>query len=751
MKKKVLKKKPYSTRKVTPSKIRNAFTEAKINILDIEDKALKKLKPIRKKLIETRTSPSRARNLGRQIKKDNFRNFGELRARHGYNTTRIDELKNYGFENFKIFKNNTNINLSKCNAILGSNGVGKSSIFEIIQLLNQSQLELPNTIDTYDGLFKQWNNPKDIFFKKNKNEKIIFSFNSAIDILPERKDRYYGVNESRAKLLNNVMLDNVDLTQIIFKCMQKEALEKNWKADEYILDQSNFDYLIKELGKKNSTYKEDSNAEFCINMNYKIEVVMGVINIDSKSEDLLQVVGIKIFDDLTNNLLLEYKMRKDVKISSNYFTQEYQRIGKFKNKKVQTIKSLEKIQKQINSILNPDDLIQVDFCSSKKTKRFWEIFQIIIQMYYKTEAFGLAMANNRVDVVNLELMKLFTQIDPESIKEYCCSNFVFYKNNFLMGGKFLKETFSYSNRLFEEASYKRSHDIFENDFSTTDLDMDRSVLRYLNRDPYKDILTQISGGLTGMASFGAFRGGFAGRREFFDVIFKSLNDFLSKSRFVTSIHPSLTQTFTPSISKDILEDLDENMHQTFNTDAIIEILYRHKNIRSNVNLWLKKIGLNYKLSVANTSKPSERLKIRVFAEDLELKATKIDLQDIGYGAFQAIRLVLILLTFKDKNIFLSEPEQNLHPSIHINLLNLIQESIKKNGNKVFIETHSENVVLKMLKMVRDKEFRYDEIIINVVTKDKDGGKINQIEILENGDVASDWPNGFFMDRYHLVD
>ena len=89
--------------------------------------------------------------------------------------------------------------------------------------------------------------------------------------------------------------------------------------------------------------------------------------------------------------------------------------------------------------------------------------------------------------------------------------------------------------------------------------------------------------------------------------------------------------------------------------------------------------------------------------------------------------------------------------MHINLLDLIRESITINKNKVFIETHSENIVLKMLKMVRDKEFKSNDIKISVVTKDKDGGKINQIEILENGDIASDWPNGFFMDRYHLVD
>ena len=78
--------------------------------------------------------------------------------------------------------------------------------------------------------------------------------------------------------------------------------------------------------------------------------------------------------------------------------------------------------------------------------------------------------------------------------------------------------------------------------------------------------------------------------------------------------------------------------------------------------------------------------VRIIARDKQTKVNNIDLQDIGLGAANALRTAIMLLTQENKNIFLIEPEQNLHPSVHINFVDLIAYSIKKNKNTYIIET-----------------------------------------------------------------
>ena len=97
-------------------------------------------------------------------------------------------------------------------------------------------------------------------------------------------------------------------------------------------------------------------------------------------------------------------------------------------------------------------------------------------------------------------------------------------------------------------------------------------------------------------------------------------------------------------------------------------------------------------------------------------------------------------------IALEEPEANIHPKYQANLANVFVESLYENNNEFVIETHSELIVLRFLKLIRDKKLNYEDFSIHFIEKNKEGSSIKKIEINEDGSLGTSWPGGFFKER-----
>jgi predicted ATPase len=107
-----------------------------------------------------------------------------------------------------------------------------------------------------------------------------------------------------------------------------------------------------------------------------------------------------------------------------------------------------------------------------------------------------------------------------------------------------------------------------------------------------------------------------------------------------------------------------------------------------------------------------------------------------------------------------QPELHIHPQLQANLGDLFIEAIKE-GKQFFLETHSENLLLRLLRRIRHtSEGRSEDNnsltpadlqVLYVLPAGHDsnrysGAAVMTLPISEDGDFLDEWPNGFFEER-----
>jgi predicted ATPase len=128
-------------------------------------------------------------------------------------------------------------------------------------------------------------------------------------------------------------------------------------------------------------------------------------------------------------------------------------------------------------------------------------------------------------------------------------------------------------------------------------------------------------------------------------------------------------------------------------------------------------------------------------------ALSVNLRDVGEGMGQILPLVVrAYMPIEDDTIIVIEqPELHLHPAAHGNLAQLFADSLSKNNNtRYIIETHSQNFVLRLRRLIAEGKLDSDSVVIYYVDFDEESQKssLNKITVNSLGEV-SDWPEGVF--------
>ncbi|MCB9922565.1 MAG: AAA family ATPase [Planctomycetaceae bacterium] len=135
-------------------------------------------------------------------------------------------------------------------------------------------------------------------------------------------------------------------------------------------------------------------------------------------------------------------------------------------------------------------------------------------------------------------------------------------------------------------------------------------------------------------------------------------------------------------------------------------------------------------------------------------ATDIELQpaDIGIGISQVVPVVVTAMDGANKLSAIEQPELHLHPRIQAELGDLFIEGAKSSGGQFLIETHSEHLILRLLRRIRETEkgtadaeqqLRTDDLAVNYV-RQKDGCcQVTQIDVDVKGEFIQPWPDDFF--------
>lgn len=133
--------------------------------------------------------------------------------------------------------------------------------------------------------------------------------------------------------------------------------------------------------------------------------------------------------------------------------------------------------------------------------------------------------------------------------------------------------------------------------------------------------------------------------------------------------------------------------------------------------------------------------------------------DMGVGISQVMPvLVAGALSKRDALITIEQPELHTHPAWQATMGDVFLQAVAKENPPLFLlETHSEHLMLRILRRIREthegelpsgfQAVQPEMISVLYVQPQEDGcTEIIQIPVTSDGDFGRKWPNGFFAER-----
>lgn len=143
--------------------------------------------------------------------------------------------------------------------------------------------------------------------------------------------------------------------------------------------------------------------------------------------------------------------------------------------------------------------------------------------------------------------------------------------------------------------------------------------------------------------------------------------------------------------------------------------------------------------------------------------TQTTFQDVGLGLSQVLPILSILAQNKSKKastqatdlLLLEQPELHLHPQMQADLMEIIVKesaAIRDSGPQIIMETHSENMLLAVQRLIRTRELSSSKVSILYVDR-KTGARtssVTKLRLSETGEFIDPWPLGFGEVRLNQV-
>jgi predicted ATPase len=174
---------------------------------------------------------------------------------------------------------------------------------------------------------------------------------------------------------------------------------------------------------------------------------------------------------------------------------------------------------------------------------------------------------------------------------------------------------------------------------------------------------------------------------------------------------------------------------------------QRKNLVDNISKWFDYTGIAKGLSVVSLT--PRHFEIRLISNDMSTH----NICDVGFGCSQVLPVLTAGLSLfhsesvhssSPKVFIVQEPEIHLHPNAQAAMGSFFV-SLVQGGGQAFIETHSDNLVLRIARHVALGDISPDDVAIFYVS-DVGEQRVTDIGLTASGSFKPDWPEGFFPQR-----
>lgn len=150
----------------------------------------------------------------------------------------------------------------------------------------------------------------------------------------------------------------------------------------------------------------------------------------------------------------------------------------------------------------------------------------------------------------------------------------------------------------------------------------------------------------------------------------------------------------------------------------------------------------------------QRSQLKLVCED---SGIEVDPSDVGSGVSQVVPVVVGAMAPGYSILSVEQPELHIHPAVQCELADALAEEVLDSSDRcLLLETHSEHLMLRWLRRIRERHeeelppgapsITADQLSVLYVESNNEGQRITFLPVTEDGDFAKKWPQGFFEER-----
>jgi hypothetical protein len=138
--------------------------------------------------------------------------------------------------------------------------------------------------------------------------------------------------------------------------------------------------------------------------------------------------------------------------------------------------------------------------------------------------------------------------------------------------------------------------------------------------------------------------------------------------------------------------------------------------------------------------------------------TPVSHRDIGIGISQVLPVLVSAYASAEKILAIEQPEIHLHPALQAELGDVfIESALGERRNTYILETHSEHLILRIMRRMRDTvhgvlpdglpPVHPADVAILYVQPGDSAAVVRLLELDEEGELLDPWPGGFFEEGF----